>query len=324
MGRHSLAKTLVASTLTQSTPPRIAEVTGAADQDTASYQLRKINMETCEALNEVLGREAAKLAGEGRHMLAIDTTDVPYWGSRDAWTHYSPSKRCYAHRYAVASILDGERRIPVSVRPVARGQFPEDVVEALLDDAEKAGVDVGLVMLDRGYHSAAVVKKLKEEGIPFVIGAKKTKRVKEALEAFEEVEGRVYTARLVIESREPEFIREEVFLAAWYDGEDWVTVLCWGLEPEAAQIYWARWGVETCIRMLKLPLARTCSRSMALRWLLLLVSALLYVVYASLLGEGLVPEGYADFLSLLSLLVLLLLLPRHWLEALQEQGVMAV
>jgi len=83
-GRHSLAKTLVASTLTQSTPPRIAEATGTADQDTASYQLRKINMETCEALNEVLGREAAKLACEGRHVLAIDTTDVPYWGSRDA------------------------------------------------------------------------------------------------------------------------------------------------------------------------------------------------------------------------------------------------
>jgi len=75
--------------------------------------------------------------------------------------------------------------------------------------------------------------------IGFVIGAKKTKRVKKALKAFEEVEGRVYATQLVVESREPEFIREEVLLAAWYDGEDWVTVLCWGLEPEAAQIYWA-------------------------------------------------------------------------------------
>ena len=58
--------------------------------------------------------------------------------------------------------------------------------------------------------------------------------------------------------------------------------------------------------------------------LLLLVSALLYVVYASLLGEGLVPEGYADFLSLLSFLVLSLLVPSYWLDALRGPGVMAV
>ena len=318
--RENLAKVLIASTLTRSTPPRIAEAMDIADQDTTSYQLRKTNVKACEKLNKTLAREAVKLVGKGLHLIAIDTTDIPYWGSRDAWTHYSPFKRCYAHRYAVASVLDGVRRVPITVRPVAKGQFPENIVVTLLEDLESVGIEARLVILDRGYHSAAVIRELKERRIAFIIGARKTKRVKKALEAFDEVKGKVYVTRLVVESRGAEVIREEVLLVAWFDGKDWITVLCWGLKPTSAQVYWMRWGVETCIRMLKLPLAKTCSRSLALRWFLLLVSALLYVVYALFLSCGLVPESYADFLSLLSLVFLLLLVPRYWLEVLWRWG----
>jgi len=206
------------------------------------------------------------------------------------------------------------------VRPVARGEFPEDVVATLLEDLRGVGVEARLVVLDRGYHSAAVVRELKERRIAFIIGARKTRRVKEVLKAFDEVKGKVYATRLVVESRGAQVIREKVLLVAWFDGGEWVTVLCWGLEPTSAQAYWMRWGVETCIRMLKLSLTKTCSRSLALRWFLLLVSALLYVVYALLLSCGLVPEGYADFLSPLSLVVLSLLVPHYWLEALKGWG----
>jgi len=247
-----------------------------ADQDTTSYQLRKANIKACEKLNKTLAREAVKLVGKGLHLIAIDTTDVPYWGFRDSWTHYSPSKHCYARRYAVVSVLDGERRVPISVRPVAKGEFPETTISTLLEDLESVGVEVCLVVLDRGYHSVAVIRELKERGITFIIGARKTKRVKEALSSFDEVKGNVYATQLVVESRGAEVIREEVLLVAWFDGKDWVTVLCWGLEPTSAQAYWMRWGVGTCIRMLKLPLARTCSRSVVLRWFLLLTSALFY------------------------------------------------
>jgi len=55
---------------------------------------------------------------------------------------------------------------------------------------------------------------LKERGIAFIIGARNTKRVKEALSSFDEVKGNVYATQLVVESKGAEVIREEVLLVA--------------------------------------------------------------------------------------------------------------
>jgi len=51
--------------------------------------------------------------------------------------------------------------------------------------------------------------------------------------------------------------------------------LCWGVDLGEAKRYSLRWGIETCFRMVKKHRARTCSRSLPLRWLLLLTSTLL-------------------------------------------------
>ncbi|MHA1431099.1 MAG: hypothetical protein ACTSRV_12015, partial [Candidatus Freyarchaeota archaeon] len=52
----------------------------------------------------------------------------------------------------------------------------------------------------------------------------------------------------------------------------------------------------TCFRMVKKHRARTCSRSLPLRWLLLLTSTLLYLAYLLLtLREEKPPRSYEDF-----------------------------
>ena len=72
-------------------------------------------------------------------------------------------------KYIVLSIITHNRVVPVSARPIARGIFPEDIVETLVEDAYMLGISIRLIMLDRGFHTNAVVKKLVELNIPFII-----------------------------------------------------------------------------------------------------------------------------------------------------------
>ena len=63
--------------------------------------------------------------------------------------------------------------------------------------------------------------------------------------------------------------------------------------------YWRRWDVKTCNRMVR---ARTCSRSIALRWFLLLVSAIIYLSYVYLISRcDSAPTSYTCFLGALVL-----------------------
>ena len=87
--------------------------------DSVAFQLRKIGMCDAERLNEILGEIAAIELRRRRVLVAIDTTEVPYFGTRDEWVHYSPAKKCYVHRYVVAAAIDGSRKIPLSIRPIS-------------------------------------------------------------------------------------------------------------------------------------------------------------------------------------------------------------
>lgn len=50
-------------------------------------------MECPAGLNLVLGEVASELLEKGgKHVLAVDTTEVEYWGEKDGWVHYSPGR----------------------------------------------------------------------------------------------------------------------------------------------------------------------------------------------------------------------------------------
>ncbi|MEX2704761.1 MAG: hypothetical protein Q6352_005820 [Candidatus Freyrarchaeum guaymaensis] len=93
LGRGELAGVLARAALLGAHPTRTAEVLGVADEDTVSYQLRKVGVECPAGLNLVLGELASELLEkDGKHVLAVDTTEVEYWGERDGWVHYSPGR----------------------------------------------------------------------------------------------------------------------------------------------------------------------------------------------------------------------------------------
>jgi len=268
---------------------RVGENAGIADQDSISYQLRKISMEDCLKLNQIIGMTALKLIKGSKSCIAlIDTTEREFYGKRDADVYYSPTRRRYVLRYMVLSTIAHNRVIPISIRPTKRGMFPENIVETLVGDAYMLGLNIRFMMLDRGFHTNAVVKKLVGLNIPFIIGAKKTRRIKRILDG---LKPGFHVIPFNVDGVDISLV------ARWVDGE-WYTYLCWMLNPYVAYFYYKRWGIESCIRMFKLFLAKTCARSHMLRYLFLLISALIYVMYLLLLASGVV-DSYMDFIGFL-------------------------
>ena len=124
---------------------RVGENAGIADQDSISYQLRKISMEDCLKLNQIIGMTALKLIKGSKSRIAlIDTTEREFYGKRDADVYYSPTRNRYVLRYMVLSMIAHNRIIPVSIRPITRGVSPENIVETLVEDAYMLGLTLGL------------------------------------------------------------------------------------------------------------------------------------------------------------------------------------
>ena len=126
-------------------------------------------MRDSESLNEILGEIAAGVLRRRRVLVAIDTTEVPYFGTRDEWVHYSPTKKCYVHRYIVAAAIDGPRKILLSIRPISMFDSRTDAVEAVLRDIERLGLEVERVYMDCGFFSVEVMEVLARRSIPFAI-----------------------------------------------------------------------------------------------------------------------------------------------------------
>ena len=305
LGRGELAGVLARAALLGAHPTRTAEVLGVADEDTVSYQLRKVGVECPAGLNLVLGEVASELLEKGgKHVLAVDTTEVEYWGEKDGWVHYSPG-RGWVHRFVGLSVVGWRRCVPLSLKPVSFGAFPADLVLWALGEAERLGLRVDVLLLDRGFHSVEVALLLKSMGTPFVIGARKTKGIKRLLKDLDK--NKLHAVPYRMRGQTPWGRKEvEVTLVAYHGRKGWVTLLCWGVDPGEAKKYSLRWGIETCFRMVKKHRARTCSRSLPLRWLLLLTSTLLYLAYLLLaLREEEPPRSYEDFA--ITLLITLLL-----------------
>lgn len=145
----------------------------------------------------------------------------------------------------------GHRRcIPLSLKPVPSGVFPADLVSWMLSEVERLGLMVDVVLLDRAFHSVEVALLLKNQGLPFVIGARKTEGVKRLLKGLDKSQLHAIPYRM--KGQTPWGQAEvEVTLVAYWGSKGWVTLLCWGVSPREAKKYSLRWGIETCFRMIK-------------------------------------------------------------------------
>ena len=154
------------------------------------YRLKKLSYDDwCSRLTDV---NDAVLSMASRFGLlrkpvvcAIDYTKVPYYGRFNRYVVRSKRKdgtnRFY--EYATISIVQGGLRLCVCSVPVTLLDIKVDVVRRLIEEAEKRGVKIGLLLLDRAFFTVDCINLMKSLSIDFIMPCVCNERVQGAVDS---------------------------------------------------------------------------------------------------------------------------------------------
>ena len=243
--------------------------------------------------------------------VAIDFHDRPYYGRpqdprrRQVVKTQEERGTHRAHRFASLSILLPHYRLIASLRFHPRNGGTLAAVRATLHDFQRAGGQLKAVFLDRGFYNYAVLSWLKAQRITAVVPLRLGSRQRKKWERGQ----RSYTTTHTLKGPRPDDPPLEVTIhvvVRYQMGRKWGKHGCqyliyavlgeMGLR-EVADRYRGRFGIESSYRVLGQALARTSSRSPALRLLQVGVGMLLQnewvllrLMYASEGRQG--PAGF--------------------------------
>lgn len=232
----------------------------------------------------------------GRWVVAIDTTLVPYHGRPFA----DPAEVCrgqpksgttHFHAYATAYLVRGGRRFTLALIGVRKGDTPDHVVRELRRRVAAAGITPKVLLLDRGFNTAGVVRYLQAARQPFVMPQAVRGRAPKgghltglrAIRATHPTgwtthawiptgDRRVTVDLCVLRRRRRDRRGHRAFLYA-----------CGRVRMAPAAVYRThrlRFGVETSYRQLHQARIRTTTRRPALRFLFVAVAVLLRNLWA--------------------------------------------
>jgi Transposase DDE domain len=240
-------------------------------------------------LNAALADRLPRGLRRRRQRLAIDLTLVPYHGlpfasaaevyrskARDGTSHF--------HAYATAYLLLRGQRFTLALTPVARGEHLEDVLRRLLRRCGRLGIRPRLLLLDRGFYSAGVIRYLQAARYAFLMplplrGRKADHpdgpggsnvfryRARSGWDRYtlRSADGRTATVSVCVKCRNWRGERGR-------HGRQRLVYAFWGFTPASwdwvRQAYRSRFAIETSYRQLQQGRARTSSRHPSVRLLL--------------------------------------------------------
>ena len=106
--------------------------------------------------------------------VVVNLTLIPYYGehSLDDIEVYRGEKKAGTRSffaYATAYVLLQGQRFTLAVVPVTRTEQLKDVLQELLHLVGKAGIRPGLLLLDRGFYKAEIIRYLQQARRPFLM-----------------------------------------------------------------------------------------------------------------------------------------------------------
>ena len=208
--------------------------------------------------------------------IAIDFTDEPWYGKDLPFIVRSEADRGTTRfiRWASVSILADPVRFVAATAPVFPGTSKTEVIEFLLGELPP-WLKFRRAYLDRGFFSVDVLTMLEENGIGYVVAARKTSRVKRAIRSLLRwgKTSTKYTVRSLSDS-----VGTTLFINVNEKGEvaTFVTNLPVKDAERLARAYRKRWGIETAFRVKNGFRAKTCARTYPVRFALYMMAMALY------------------------------------------------
>jgi hypothetical protein len=224
--------------------------------------------------------------------LAIDLHQRPYYGRRERVPVRGGKRKKgtkWFWTWATAAVVEHGERWTVAMTPVGPGDALEDVLTRLLDHVERAKILVKMALVDREFYAARAIGVLQSRGVPFLMpairrgqlegpnGPTGTRRFFQpgTTGFFEHTwtsrgksNGQRVTVQIACVARRAEDGRKGPLVYAFHGlsrGE-----LLWYRET-----YRRRFGIETSYRQLGEGLAKTTTKRIAWRMLLIAVALLL-------------------------------------------------
>ena len=251
------------------------------------YRLKKLDRADWDSrlreVNDAVLSIASRLGLLDRPVVcAIDYTKVPYYGEFNRYVTRSKHERGTNHfyEYATISVVQDGVRLCVYSRPVTLLDVKVDVVRELVEEAERRGVKVKLVLLDRAFFTVECIDLLKGLGLKFVMPCVCNERGQREVDTF----GR--EGRLPFAIRDSHQVEEASFtmVVCWSEKKGKLIPFATNVEArnamslvaEIPKEYRRRWGIETSFRKVKEVYGMTLSPSPAIRLAYFMVAMVLY------------------------------------------------
>ncbi|MEA3378154.1 MAG: transposase, partial [Nanoarchaeota archaeon] len=206
-------------------------------------------------------------------MIAIDYHEKPFYGDKKIREVVGCKRKAgtnYAYKYITASIVEEGVRFNLGCLPVTQFDLEEDLLRTLISKCRKY-VEIGVVLLDRGFNSIEDYKLLGEElRLKFIMPQTKNSKLQKMLES---KELKVYSQFEYIfnEHRAKEYhYKARMFYITNEKGEKYAFVtnihtINEELLKLIVQAYDKRWGIETGYRVKHDFLCKTTSKSFSVR-----------------------------------------------------------
>lgn len=217
-----------------------------------------------------------------RVIVAVDLTDEPFYGAtRNLYTQQVKGERGYGavFQYAVISIVDGERSLPLLALPVRRGAYKGKIVQELVKFA-KSLVRIRMVLLDRGFYTAEVINALGSMRVKFLLLAIKTKAVqKYAKQTF--VFGEHEHEMILNKNKTNYRVQTRIVVVKHVDEYDWTFATNLPRQDALWYIcqYKKRWQIETNFRVEDEAHIKSKSVSYLIRYFYFITSLLLHAIW---------------------------------------------
>jgi DDE family transposase len=247
-------------------------------------------------LNRALSADLPKCLRKRSQRIAIDTHQVPYHGqplkeANEIRRGQSRQGTNRFHDYATAYVVRKGHRFTLAMTWIRKEDSYTDVLKRLLKQVRKLGIKVRVLLLDRGFYSAPVVRYLQAARTPFLMPLKAAGRrprqerkvCTDARRFFSHKQsgwhhhtwnskGRRVSVQVCVCCRND---------AGWKGkhGRQALVYAYWGFHPGSItwirQTYRKRFGIETSYRQMERARIRTTSRDPVRRLLFAGIALLL-------------------------------------------------
>ena len=250
------------------------------------YRLKKLDRADWDSrlreVNDAVVSMASKLGLLNRPVVcAIDYTKVPYYGRFNRYVvrgkHEDGTEKFY--EYAAISIVQDGLKLCVYSRPVTLLDVKVDVVRELVQEAEKRGVRIRLLLLDRAFFTTECINLLGEQGMDFITPCVCNERVQGAVDSF----GREGALPFWIHDDSTKRKAFFTMVVCWSEKKRKLIPFATNVEASAKRLveavpreYRRRWGIETSFRKVKEVYGRTLSPSPAIRLAYFMTAMVLY------------------------------------------------